>query len=387
MGCRRRPEVAACRRSAARRPSRAHHALLAMAAALLAISPLPCEERVLVGGLFDAEIWKTVDGSTLLTRDGGKTAPAGRLRLWSAGQFGRGLQGFVLGAIEGGAGTEEGKTDATAEQAFLRYSFTPAERVILQAGRFVSPIGNFARRYLSSANPLVGSPGGYDPSYPVGVQVGGKAALFDYRVAIVDRPLVSGTYLPQPGTAARPALALGVTPVVGARLGVYATRGPYLSRDLEAMLPAGAGWKDFAQEVYGLDAQFSRGYFELNGDVARTAYEVPGIARDVRGGAYFVEPKYTFTPRLFAALRFERNQEAYIKPLAPGVWIGAAIAYSDIEAGAGYRLGPGTILKLAYRKDRWSVKDSLRPFYPDGYSLSMQLSHTFDANSWFERPR
>lgn len=62
-----------------------------------------------------------------------------------------------------------------------------------------------------------------------------------------------------------------------------------------------------------IEASFSRGHFELQADLARSRYEVPGFARDLRGTAWFVEPKVTFTPRPFAALRYERNDYPYIQ--------------------------------------------------------------------------
>lgn len=58
-----------------------------------------------------------------------------------------------------------------------------------------------------------------------------------------------------------------------------------------------------------------------------------------------------------------------------------------MEVGAGYRIAPGAVLKVAYRRDRWNVDDSLKPILPDGYALSAQISYTFNVSSWIERPR
>jgi hypothetical protein len=353
----------------------------------LVVSPSPCDERVLVGGLLDAEVWKTDDGSRLLSRNDGETAPAARLRLWAASEFLPRLQGFVLGEVGGGSGSDEEETDTELEQAYVRYTFRPPLCLMVEAGQIVTPIGNFSRRYLSSVNPLIGSPDSYSLSYPVGFQMSGQAARLDFRAALVDRPFVNEKYVPDPGRSLRPMLAAGVTPVVGTRLGAYATRGPYLGPGAEPMLASGERWKDFRQAVYGIDAQFSRGYFELNGDFARSSYEVPGAARSVRGRVYFIEPKYTWSPRFFTALRFERNNYPFIMALGPGVWLGTTAAFYDVEAGAGYRLGPGAVLKVAYRRDYWNVDPSLKSFFPNGYSIAAQLSYRFDVNAWFERPR
>jgi len=387
MSCRPRPEERATERSESRR-RRGRGALLI--AALLMFHAAPArsqDDKVLVQGLFDTEVWKTDSGSRLLSKNDGDTAPAGRLRLWAVGEFLPGLQGFVVARGEDGSGSYEGERQGRIEQAALRYTFRAPLRLVLEAGRIVTPLGNFPRRRLSTTNPLIGSPDSYDVSYPLGVQAGGQVSRFDYRVALLDLPLINEKYVPEPGTILRPALALGITPRTGLRLGGYATRGTYLNRDLDLFLPAGAGWRDFEQRIVGADIQFSRGYLELNGDFARSSYDVPAQARAVRGKAYFIELKYTWTPRFFTALRLERNDYAYIQPLGPGVWMGTAVDFFDVEAGAGYRLGPGAVLKVAYRRDRWNVDDSLKAYLPNGYSVAAQLSYTFNLTSWVERPR
>jgi hypothetical protein len=354
---------------------------------VLAVSPAPCDEHVLVGGLFDAEFWKTDGGSRLLSRNDGDAAPGGRLRLWAASEFRPRLQGFVRGEAYGGRADTEYRAETELEQAFVRYTFAEPRRLVIEAGRLVSPIGNFSRRYLSSVNPLVGSPDGYSLEYPLGLQATGQAGRFDYRAALVDRPFVNTAYVPPTGRALRPALAAGLTPLVGTRLGVYATFGPYLGPRVESMLSPGERWNDFDQLVYGLDVQYSRGYFELNGDYARSSYQAPGGASDVHGFTYFIEPKYTWSPRLFTALRLERNDYPYIAPMAPGVWLATTTDFYDAEAAAGVRLGPGAVLKVAYRRDLWRVDDTLKSFFPDGYALSAQLSYSFNVNTWLERPR
>jgi len=358
--------------------------LLAAGFLVLAGPPARAAERALLQGLFDAELWKTDDGSVLLSRNEGDPAAQGRLRVWAAGDFGAGFEGFALEEIEGGKAEEEHGPTYELEQAYLRYSFRAPRRLVIEAGRLPAPIGNFSRRYFSSVNPLIGGPDGYQVSYPTGFQITGGAGRFDYRVAGVDLPLTNENYVPAAGRALRPALAFGLTPTIGLRLGAYYTRGPYLNDKVS--LPPGAGWKDFAQEIAGFDLQFSRGYFELNGDFNRSSYEVPGQARMSRGAAWFVEPKYTFSPRFFAALRVEENDYAYIAPAGGGVWFAGTVRFYDVEAGVGYRIGPGTVLKLSYRADRWQVADSLKPILPDGYAVAAQLSHTFDVGSWF-KPR
>jgi hypothetical protein len=375
-------------------PRRSSRSALRMGAAVwlalaLASSPALSQERVLVKGLLDMEIWKTDAGSRLLSTNEGDPAPAWRVRLWAAGQIHPSLQGFVLGEREGGqtGDEEEEETGVELEQAFLRYSFRAPLRLALQAGKIPMPIGNFARRYFSDVNPLVGAPDAYGVNYPLGILVSGGISLLDYRLGVIDRPVTNEQYVPESASAPRPVLAIGMTPTTGVRLGAYLTRGPYLSEDLESVLPAGADWKGYDQRIAGVEFQFSRGHFELNADFASSKYDVPTHAQESRGKTYFIEPKYTWSPRFFTALRLEQNDYAFIRPVSSSVWMARTANVYDAEAGFGFRLGPTTLLKVAYRRDHWTVEASRKPMFPDGYSVSAQISHSFDVLSWFERPR
>jgi hypothetical protein len=366
---------------------RAIGALLALACLLIHSAPARSEDKVLIQGLFEAEVWKTDDASRLLSRNEGETAPAGRLRLWAVGEFLPRLQGFAVGRVEEGRGSYEDAGESVLDLAVVRYTFEAPRRLVIEGGKIVSPVGNFSRRYLSSTNPLIGSPDSYSVSYPYGIQVSGQVARLDYRVAAIDHPIVNDDYVPpDPGSAVRPAVALGVTPVTGLRFGVYATRGPYLGPGVEAVLPAGTKWKDYGQMITGTEVQFSRGHFELNGDFAVSSYEAPTKTFKSRGRAYFIEPKFTFSPRFFAALRVEKNDYPYIMPFG-SFWVANNSELFDVEAGAGYRLAAGAVLKVAYRRDFWNVPDSRKSMFPNGHSVAAQLTYSFNVNSWLERPR
>jgi len=369
------------------RPEARLGGLLAAALLLMHTAPARAEDKVLVQGLFEAEVWKTDEASLLLSKNEGDTAPAGRLRLWAVGEFLPRLQGFAVGRLEEGKGSYEEYGESVLEQAVVRYTFAAPHRLVIEGGKIISPVGNFSRRYLSSTNPLIGSPDSYSVAYPYGIQVSGQVSRLDYRVAAIDRPIVNDNYVPpDPGSAVRPAVALGVTPVTGLRFGVYSTRGPYLGPDVEAVLPAGTTWKDYGQAITGTDVQFSRGHFEVNGDFAVSSYEAPTKKFKSRGRAYFIEPKFTFSPRLFAALRVEKNDYPYIMPFG-SFWVANNAELFDVEAGAGYRIAAGAVLKVAYRRDFWNVQDSRKSMFPNGHSVAAQLTYSFNVNSWLERPR
>ncbi len=356
--------------------------LAGIACALLAVMVVSADEKVRIEGLFDAEYWNTDGGSYLTGKNEDDPGAIGRLRLSALAEFLPGLQGFARGEVDGGDATDEGTTEVELEQAFVRYTFQRYPLVI-DAGKIVTPIGNFSRRYLSSDNPLISDPLNYSVTYPVGIAVNGRSGPFDYMAAVLDSPTVNVHWVPESSAAPRPAIAAGLTPVVGTRFGIFGTTGPYMGEDSDELLAPDESWKDFDQTVYGLDVRFSRGYFELNGELAWSTYDVPGGLGEADGVAWFIEPKFTFTPRLFAALRYEWNDYPYIGGEDPAypTWEADSSRVAVIEVGMGYRIANGLIVKTAYRQDH-----EFRDSDPDGRSIALQFSYAFDVGSWFRRP-
>jgi hypothetical protein len=356
--------------------------LWATALVLLAADPAAAQARVLVQGTLDAEAWRTDTGSTMLTRNGGQPAGLARVQLWSAVEIGRGLVGFALAeaALETGVA---GRT-ARLEMAGVRRS---RRRWMLDAGKVTSPIGSFAARRFSWRNPLVGAPDGYPVSYPYGVVATGTFGWLDARTGVLSLPAWHEGYAPVPDHAARPVIAVGVTPVMGVRLGASYTAGPYLNASLTPEHLAGAGWRAYHQRLAGLELAASAGYLELHAEVGRSSYDVPGLAA-IDGLNYYGEAKYTFTPRLFIATRLERNDYPFIRPAAGGAWVARRTDFRNEEIGVGLRVTASSLVKASYRQDAWHLNDSNRAFIrPGGKAFALQLSQRFDVMSWFDRAR
>jgi hypothetical protein len=345
-------------------------------------------ERWLMQGLADFAWYDTDPGSRLLSVNGGDGAGSGALRLWAAGEFAPGFQGFVMGKYES-LPPEEGSErdpDADLEQAYLRYTGRGEARYMVEAGRIVTPVGDFSPRYLPDQNPLVGVPSDYSVAYPEGAKVTGWVKTFDMMASAVNRPLLADWYSMESGKAWRPMLSAGWTPVTGLRVGVFATQGPYLGEEASASLAPGDAWQDFDQTLEGLEMRYSRGHFEMHGQYAYARYEVPGHDRDSRGRVWYVEPRYAFTPRFFAAIRIENNDYPYIIPIYGTTWIGNNAQVADVEAGVGVRFLPDLTLKVSYREDRWTVDESLEDILPDGHAFAAQLAYHFDVRGLVQRP-
>lgn len=355
---------------------RAYCALGILSLALGAPSTAYAQDWLFLDGIADGEFWTTDTHSPLLTRDDGHPAVGGRLQIFAGAAIGSSLQLLTLGELEGGKGSEEGDVEVSVDQAMLRYVHSSA--LVVELGRFPTPVGSFPPRRFSTRNPLIGTPDGFPVGYPWGAQLGGSGSHLDYRLALVSLPWTHAEYVPDPGFAVRPVLGIGVTPQVGLRLGASFTRGPYLSSNLNQQLPGGANWKDFDQRVIAFDGGFSRGYFESHAELAFLRYEVPGQSGSTDALSWYVEFKYTWGPRLFTALRLERNKYATIKPIAGNPWMVQTFDLHDGEIGIGYRIASHAIAKATYRRDHWRVSQALSAQYQAGNAVALQFSQEID---------
>jgi hypothetical protein len=338
---------------------------------------------ILLQGIADAEGWSTDTSSNFLERNGGKPGAIGRLTLWSAVEP---VRGFVLhGLVETEQGSATEEDEVYVNQFGLRY--TASRFLVADVGRFPHLVGTFAARRFSSRNPLVGQPDAYPVQYPNGAKLSGATRFIDYRAGIVDLPAIHEGYTPDPTRAWRPVLGAGFTPIVGVRLGGSYTWGPYLNDELTSAQLAGQSWRHYAERIAGADFAASFGYFELNSEAAFSSYDVPNRAEALDGYAYYVEAKYTLTPRLFIATRLERNDYPFIMAL-PNFWVARKTDFHDEEYGLGFRVRASTVVKMSYRRDRWHVDAGNQAFVrPGGHAFAIQLSQSYDVIDWIDRAR
>lgn len=350
-------------------------------------APQAVAQGVLLQGIADLEGWSTDTGSNLLTRNGGNPGVLVRLQLWGAAELTRQIVFYGQAETEGGsASNEEKKFAPELYQLAVRYS--PSTFFVVDLGKTTHPMSGFAARRFSTRNPLIGSPDGYTPQYPAVVQLSGANSILDYRVAASSLPVSHDDYVPVPGRAWRPVLAMGITPVIGLRAGVAGTWGPYLADRYTASELRNSDWKDYRQRIVAFDLQFSRGYFEMRGEHSRSSYDVPGYAAANKGTDTYVEAKYTFDPRFFAAVRAERNNYPFISLRGSGFWVSSRTDFDNAEFGMGYRFTESTLIKTSLRVDKWHRTDSNRGFVgPGGHAIAVQFSQAFDVMAMLAHPQ
>lgn len=348
---------------------------------------LHAQGGVLVQGIADAEFWSTDSSSKLLTRNFGHPGTLARIVLWGAVEPWRGIVFYVEGEGAGGSAQNNlGHVDAAFDEIGLRIARSPL--AVVDLGEIPSPVGTFAARRFSTRNPLIGEPDGYPVEYPVGAQLSGSTNHFDYRVAAVSLPVYHDGYVPDPTASLRPALGAGFTPFTGLRIGGSATWGPYLNSAFTAAQLDGQSWQHYQQRIEALDLAYSHDYLELHAEWAQGSYDVPGFTDPVAGETWYVEAKYAFGPRVFVAVRAERNDYPFIAPAGPTAWVGRPVDFDDGEVGVGYRFSASLLGKVSYRADRWHLTpDELAFLGPGGHAFAVQLSQSFDVLGLFDRTR
>ncbi len=341
------------------------------------------QQRFMVEGLLTGELYDTSGGSLLLTRNNDDLSSVGRLQLWSAYQLSDNFQIYALVELEAENAFGDYDSEAELEQLAIRYTRPEAPYIVVEAGRILGPISVFADWHLSDRNPLIGELDTHPTTYPEGIQVSGSQGKFDYRVAYIDQPdFEEDEDLLAPDSAFRPVIGVGYTPFFGLRLGASYTEGPFLSRFYNDSLPDGVSWRDFDQRVVGLDFTYSHEYLELNGEWSRKTYQLPFLDPDLEEVNYFIELKYTLTPRWYAAARLQVLDRSLIGTSAPEFITAINRKLEDVEIGLGYRVNPDLLLKFSYRNHHWRSPDNELNGLNDGHSVAFQLSWTLDPRSW-----
>lgn len=358
-----------------------------MAAAVLVLTGwLAAEEAraqdwFLFQGILDAELFDTNTESSRLTRNDGDLAALGRLQLWTAFQISPELQAYALGQVEVDNFDGSGSTDSNLEQLALRYTRHSAPWLSVEAGKILSPTATYSERRLSTQNPLIGQPYLYTSGYPLGVKLSGSAGWFDYQAALLDPSGNDVEYRTiDPDSAFRPELGFGVTPFVGLRFGMTWSKGPYLNNEISDDLLPGDHWRDFDERLTGFDFQFSRGYLEFNGQVLRTRRDVP-YDENAEDTTWFLELKYTLTPRLYVAARYQGVEASYVDYDEYGYWYHETQKFKSLEAGFGYRFSPDLLFKLVFETERADYPDSYYGPEGRGRAVGMQISWAFDVVS------
>lgn len=272
-----------------------------------------------------------------------------------------------------------------AHAAYVRIRPWRSHAFDIQAGRIPPSFGAYGRRAYNADNPLIGYPlayqyltslradaipgnaddllrmrgRGWQPSFPfgssqlapglpmvsafrwdTGVQARWSAAHVDATGGVTLGSL-SDPRVSDNNGGRQVSGRVSVKPVVGLVLGASAARGEWLSRDALALLPDESRSDSYTQRAIGADAEYSRDYWLVRGEVVWSRWTVPLAAwtrsLDVDALGVWVEGRYRLTPRLYVA---GRADSLGFSKIAGTVFDGAPTTWDApvqrLEAGAGW---------------------------------------------------
>jgi hypothetical protein len=293
----------------------------------------------------------------------------------------------------------------------------------VQVGRIPPVFGTFGRRAYGSDNPLIGYPlayqyltslrpdavpasaddllamrgRGWRATYPVGnpLPAPGVPLVSAYRwdtgvQAHYGTDRVDAAFAVTSGTLSNPRLdddndgrqwsARGaIKPAVGLVLGASAARGAFVDRLIVNAYEPVLGPHDYTQAAFGVDGEYSRGYWIVRGEAIHSRWTLPEINRPfidrpVAATAAYVETRYRVNPRLFVGARADRL--AFSKITGERLFEGQPTPWeaplTRVEAGAGVNLQRNLTLRGIFQHN-W--RDGGR-VHERSY-VSAQLSYWF----------
>lgn len=262
----------------------------------------------------------------------------------------------------------------------------------IQAGRIPPTVGAFARREYGAGNPLIGYPlayqyltavrpdalpassedvlrmraRGWRPSYPIGsLDVAPGLPListfrWDTGVQIRIGPeSLNGSVAVTNGTASDPrtrdnndgkqvAGRLQWRPHAAFALGGSAASGAYVADSALASATLLAGSLRSHQQAIGVDAEYSRDYWMLRGEVIWNRWQVPTLAPSLDATSAFLEGRYKISPGLFVASRIDRLGFSTLTSatLERLTW---DAPLTRLESGVGYYIRRNLVAKGTYQ--------------------------------------
>lgn len=243
----------------------------------------------------------------------------------------------------------------TPHAAYVRVRPWTAHRFDIQAGRIPPVFGAFSRRAYGSADGVIGYPlayqyltslrsdaapatandlllmraRGWRSEFPVGSPDAAPGiplvTAFQWDTGVQaqwasDRVTVAGAVTN--GTLSVPRIGddndgkqlsarVAVRPIFGLVTGVSASHGSWLSSRVVDALPDAARDVSHAQTAAGADVEYSRDHWIVRAEAVWSRWRVPtpesatGVVLPVSALGMFVEGRYRFSPRVFAAARLD----------------------------------------------------------------------------------
>jgi len=225
----------------------------------------------------------------------------------------------------------------------LRADAVPANADELLRMRGRGWLSNFS---IGNLTPARGVPLATAFRWDTGVQVHSGWAWGDATGAVttgsLSDPQVSGDNLGK-----QVAGRFAFHPEPGLVLGVSAARGQFLSGGAARAVGAEGGNSD--QTAIGADAEYSRGYYLVRFEAVRSMWTIPTIPQPLIATGGWIEGRYKFHPRFYAAARFDHLGFSSITGTTRTADWDAPV--TRIELGGGFLLQRNLQLKASFQRN------------------------------------
>jgi hypothetical protein len=355
---------------------------------LLTVSSWNDRVRTRMSGLIDVEGYHFDSDPPGLIDTSREFLAVPRLTLMLDSQLGSKAYFFAQTRVDRGFDPGDFGWRHRFEEYAIRLTPDEDQRFSLQLGKASSVVGNWIPRHLSWDNPFINAPLPYEsvtrvydreaphsphqflhgspeakyeyipgiwgPVYTTGGSLAYKTGDFDFAAEIKNATLSSRpeswdgieTGFDHPSFAGR----IGYRPDPRWNFGVSASSGPYFQPEAQSSLSSSDRYSNYQQTVVGQDIGFAWHHWQVWAEAYEMRFDVPNVGNaDLL--TYYIETKYRFTPRFFAALRW--NQQ-YFATVPDG--IGGYERWGETlwcaELALGFRLTAHAQLKLQYSLQR-----------------------------------
>jgi len=204
---------------------------------------------------------------------------------------------------------------------------------------------------------------------------------FDARLQITNSSPANPQGLTSDSQSVQWAAGGGYTVPGGLHVGLSGFRGPYLDRVLDSVLPRGRTFRDFPATGLGVDAQWARGRWSLEGEWQHFRFTLPGFVTFPSESLGYAQAKATISPRIFVAGRATVINFGRVEDTSGVMAMHSAAPQRAYELALGYRLNLHQLIKTGYE---WIERnDSAINAGPNqhGSLLTIQLVTTLNALS------
>lgn len=279
-------------------------------------------------------------------------------------------------------------------QAFVGYTRThKTSSVVVKAGQLASAFGSFPMHYDDADNPLLDQPPSYSAylklrpdqlpcsgddiiygnqySGSTNFHCGGSSASrdgvtpvtlyglpaieldvsthkLDTRFQLTNSSPANPQNLLSGSQHAQWTVGAGYTLLQGLRVGASAFRGPFLERAVASFLPAGQNIRSFQATGAGLDLQWARGRWSVNGECQWFRFSYPNFLSSPESTFAYGEAKAVLTARAYIAARVGFQRNSHLTDLTERTSETFAPNRQSYELAMGYRPNRWQLLKFGW---------------------------------------